>query len=85
MNDLYEQMRDDIKDLDRYTDTRNDDLLKDAKDVVASVRGFGREFEGSKEMWEKYNKIESAHSDMKRANRALVQKLSEITGDPQPK
>jgi hypothetical protein len=36
-------------------------------------------------MWEKYNKIESAHSDMKRANRALVQKLSEITGDPQPK
>jgi hypothetical protein len=85
MNDLYEQMRDDLKDLERYTDTRNGDILKDAKDVVASVRGFGREFEGSKEMWEKYNKIESAHSDMKKGNRALVQKLSEITGDPQPK
>lgn len=85
MNDLYEQMRDDLRDLERYTDTRNGDLLKDAKDVVASVRGFGREFEGSKEMWEKYNKIESAHSDMKKANRALVQKLSEITGDPSPR
>ena len=85
MNDLYEQMRDDIKDLDRYTETRNDDLLKEAKSVIASVRGFGREFEGSKEMWEKVDKIQAAHGDMKRGNRAFVQKLAEITGDPLPK
>lgn len=85
MNDLYEQMRDDIKDLDRYTETRNDDLLKEAKSVIASVRGFGREFEGSKEMWEKVDKIQAAHGDMKRGNRAFVKKLAEITGDPLPK
>lgn len=85
MNDLYEQMRDDIKVLDRYTETRNDDLLKEAKSVIASVRGFGREFEGSKEMWEKVDKIQAAHGDMKRGNRAFVQKLAEITGDPLPK
>lgn len=85
MNDLYEQMRDDIKDLDRYTETRNDDLLKEAKSVIASVRSFGREFEGSKEMWEKFDKIQAAHGDMKRGNRAFVQKLAEITGDPLPK
>ncbi|MFN4873985.1 MAG: hypothetical protein ACK5JP_09260 [Akkermansiaceae bacterium] len=85
MNDLYEQMRDDIKVLDRYTETRNDDLLKEAKSVIASVRGFGREFEGSKEMWEKVDEIQAAHGDMKRGNRAFVQKLAEITGDPLPK
>ncbi len=85
MNDLSEQMRDDIKDLDRYTESRNDDLLKEAKSVIASVRGFGREFEGSKEMWEKVDKIQAAHGDMKRGNRAFVQKLAEITGDPLPK
>jgi hypothetical protein len=81
MNDFYEKMRDDLRDLERYTDSRNGDLLKEAKEVVSSVRGFGREFEGSKEMWEKHNKIEAAHDDMKTGNRALVKKLAELTGD----
>ncbi len=85
LNELYEQMRDDLRDLERYTDSRNSDILKQAKDVVASVRGFGREFEGRAEMWEKHDKIESAHDVMKDENRQLLEKLSELTGDPLPK
>ncbi len=85
LNTLYEQMRDDLRDLERYTDSRNTDLLKEAKELVTSVRGFGREFEGRGEMWEKYDKIKSAHDDMKGGNRKLLEKLTELTGDPLPK
>lgn len=85
LNTIYEQMRDDLRDLERYTDSRNTDLLKEAKELVTSVRGFGREFEGKGEMWEKIDKIESAHDEMKDANRELLEKLTELTGDPLPK
>ncbi len=85
LNELYEQMRDDLRELERYTDSRNTDILKEAKDVVASVRGFGREFEGRAEMWEKHDKIRAAHDTMKDENSKLLEKLSELTGDPPPK
>ncbi len=85
LNGLYEQMRDDLRDLERYTDSRNSDILKEAKEVVASVRSFGREFEGRAEMWEKHEKIRIAHNAMKDENRKLLEKLSELTGDPRPK
>lgn len=81
LNDLYEQMREDLKNLERYTDSRNTDLLRDAKEVVTSVRGFGREFEGKGEMWEKIDKIENAHDAMKEGNEKLLEKLKELTGD----
>lgn len=85
LNTLYEQMRDDLRDLERYTDSRNTDLLKEAKELVTSVRGFGREFEGKGEMWEKIDKIDSAHDEMKDANQKLLEKLTELTGDPLPR
>jgi hypothetical protein len=85
MEELYNKMRDDMRDLERYTDSKNSDLLKEAKDVVTSVRTFGRAFEGKGEMWEKQDKIESMHDDMKDANRELIKKLAELTGDPLPK
>lgn len=85
LNDLYEKMRDDLRDLERYTDSRNTDLLREAKETVASVRSFGREFEGKGEMWEKHEKISAAHDSMEESNRKLLDKLSELTGDPRPK
>lgn len=85
LDELYKKMRDDLKDLERYTDSRNNDLLREAKDLVASVRGLGREFEGRGEMWQKYDEIASARNKMVRANRELVGKLVELTGDPLPK
>ncbi len=85
LNVLYEQMRDDLRDLEQYTDSRNSDILKEAKEAVASVRSFGREFEGRAEMWEKHDKIRIAHNAMKDENRKLLEKLSELTGDPRPK
>lgn len=85
LDELYKKMRDDLKDLESYTDSRNTDLLKEAKELVTSVRGFGREFEGKGEMWEKIDKIESAHDDMEDANQKLLEKLTELTGDPLPK
>jgi hypothetical protein len=85
LDEHYKRMRDDLRDLERYTDSRNTELLKEAKEVVNSVRGFGKEFEGKAEMWEKYDKIKSAHGTMSRTNRELLEKLSTLTGDPQPK
>lgn len=85
LDEHYKRMRDDLRDLERYTDSRNTELLKEAKEVVNSVRGFGKEFEGKAEMWEKYDKIKSAHETMSRTNRELLEKLSTLTGDPQPK
>jgi hypothetical protein len=84
LDELYKKMRDDLKDLERYTDSRHTDLLKEAKDLVASVRGLGREFEGKDERWGKYDEIESARGKMMRANRELLEKLAELTGDPRP-
>lgn len=84
LDELYKKMRDDLKDLERYTDSRNADLLKEAKDLVACVRGLGREFEGKDERWEKYDEIESARVKMIRANRELLEKFVELTGDPRP-
>ncbi len=85
LDELYNKMRDDLRDLERYTDSRNTDILKEAKEVVASVRSFGREFEGKAEMWEKHPKIQSAHDAMQEGNRKLLEKLTELTGDPGPK
>jgi hypothetical protein len=85
LDELYEKMRDDLKNLERYTDSHHNDLLKEAKDLVASVRGLGREFEGKVEMWQKYDEIASARNKMVRANRELLEKLAELTGDPLPK
>jgi hypothetical protein len=84
LDELYKKMRNDLKDLERYTDSRNTDLLREAKDLVASVRGLGREFEGKDERWEKYDEIESARGKMMRANRELLEKFVELTGDPRP-
>jgi hypothetical protein len=36
-------------------------------------------------MWQKYDEIASARNKMVRANRELVGKLVELTGDPLPK
>ena len=77
-------MRDDLKELERYTDSRNADLLKEGKDLVAAVRGFGREFEGKEEMWQKYDKIQAERVTMIRLNRELLEKLTVLTGDPLP-
>jgi hypothetical protein len=84
LDELYKKMRDDLRDLERYTDSRNMDLLKEAKDLVTAVRGFGREFEGKGERWEKYDDIQEAKNDMRRANSGLLKKLTELTGDPLP-
>lgn len=84
LDELYKKMRDDLKDLERYTDSRNTDLLREAKDLVASVRSLGREFEGKGERWAKYDEVESARRKMIRANRELLEKLAELTGDPLP-
>lgn len=84
LDELYKKMRDDLKDLERYTDSRHTDLLKEAKDLVASVRGLGREFEGKDERLRKYDEIESARRKMIRANRELLEKLAEVSGDPRP-
>lgn len=84
LDELYKKMRDDLRDLERYTDSKNTDLLKEAKEVVASVRGFGKEFEGKGEMWEKYDKIVSARDTMISSNREFLEKLAELTGDPLP-
>jgi hypothetical protein len=45
---------------------------------------LGREFEGKDERWGKYDEIESARGKMMRANRELLEKLAELTGDPRP-
>jgi hypothetical protein len=84
LDELYKKMRDDLKELERYTDSRNADLLKEGKDLVASVRGFGREFEGKEEMWQKYDKIQAERDTMIRLNRELLEKLTVLTGDPLP-
>ena len=60
------------------------DLLKEAKDTVTAVRGFGREFEGKGEMWEKIDKIQSARESMIQMNTSLLEKLNKLTGDPIP-
>ncbi len=85
LDELYKKMRDDLRDLERYTDTRNTDLLKEAKEVVASVRGFGKEFEGKGEMWEKHDNIDAAHDAMVHSNKELLEKLTVLTGDPLPR
>ncbi len=85
LDEIYKKMRDDLKDLERYTDSRNTDLLTEAKDLVSSVRGFGREFEGRGEIWEKYEKIQAARDTMSQSNSALVEKLTKLTGDPPPR
>ncbi len=82
LDEIYKKMRDDLKDLERYTDSRNTDLLTEAKNLVSSVRGFGREFEGRGEIWEKYEKIQAARDTMSQSNSALVEKLTKLTGDP---
>jgi hypothetical protein len=84
LDEFYKKMRDDMKDLERYTSTNNNDLLKEAKDTVNSVRTFARGFEGKGEIWEKEAKIVQARSDMRRSNTKLLEKLSELTGDPLP-
>jgi len=84
LDEFYKKMRDDMKDLERYTSTNNNDLLKEAKDTVNSVRTFARGFEGKGEIWEKEEKIVQARSDMRRSNTKLLEKLSELTGDPLP-
>lgn len=84
LDELYKKMRDDLKELERYTGSRNTDLLKEGKDLVASVRGFAREFEGKEEMWEKYDKIRAARGSMMLRNTELLEKLTELTGDPPP-
>lgn len=84
LDEFYKKMRDDLRDLERYTDSRNADLLKEAKELVTSVRGFGKEFEGKQEMWEKYDKIVSAREAMIRANRELLEEISTLTGDKVP-
>lgn len=85
LDEHYKRMRDDLRELERQTDTRNNDLLKEAKDLVSSVRNFGKEYEGKAEMWQKIDKITSAHRKMTNANKQLLAKLSELTSDPLPR
>ena len=84
LDELYRKMRDDLRELDRYTDSRDADLLKEGKDLVAAVRGFGREFEGEEEMRQKYEKIQVEMDTMIRLNSELLEKLTKLTGDPLP-
>ena len=84
LDELYRKMRDDLRELDRYTNSRDADLLKEGKDLVAAVRGFGREFEGEEEMRQKYEKIQVEMDTMIRLNSELLEKLTKLTGDPLP-
>lgn len=85
LNEHYERMRDDLAALDRYTDSRNIELLREAKDLVSALRAFGKAFEGKGEMWEKIDKIHHERSEMRKKNEELLKKLTELTGDPMPR
>jgi hypothetical protein len=82
LNQHVETMRNDLANLDRYTDSRNVDLLRDAKDLVSSLRAFGKAFEGKGEMWEKYDEIYQERAVMIRKKEELFKKMAELTGDP---
>ena len=82
LNQHVETMRNDLANLDRYTDSRNVDLLRDAKDLVSSLRAFGKAFEGKGEMWEKYDEIYQERAVMLRKKEELFKKMAELTGDP---
>jgi hypothetical protein len=85
LNDHYERMRADLAALDRYTDSRTIELLREAKDLVSSLRAFGKAFEAKGEMWDKIGKIHQERSKMRKKNEELLKKLTELTGDPMPR
>ncbi len=82
---IYDTMRVDLDRLDRYTDIRDRALASEGKDLATSVRTLTRALKSrSDDLYERYEAISSAHAAMVSANTAILEKLSQLSGDPLP-
>ncbi len=80
---IYETMRAELNRLDSYTSMRDRDLLSEGKDAAIAVRKYSRAFDMRTDNFrEKFARITSAHKEMIDTNDDLLEKLSELSGDP---
>jgi len=82
MDKLYESMRADLDNVERYADTSDRDLVTEGKDVTATVRTLARALRGrTDDLRDRYRTVIAAHRAMVAANTALLIKLTEISGE----
>ncbi len=82
---LYESMRADVDNLERYADSRDKDLVSEGRDLTTTVRTLARALRSrADELGQRYQAITAAHAAMVAANNALLVKLSPLSGDPLP-
>ena len=82
---LYDSMRADVDNLERYADSRDKDLVSEGRDLTTTIRTLARALRGrADDLGQRYQAITATHAAMVAANNALLVKLSQLSGDPLP-
>lgn len=77
----YEELRERLSGLERYTDSQDQDLLSAGQGIASTMRDLARA--ASKVNYEdRFTDTKEALDDLKSRKRAVKKMLSEITGDP---
>ena len=80
---LYDEMRAGFDSLERYAGTKDKELVTEAKEVASNVRALSRELRSrTADVEERFQSITTASRTMVMANKAFVQKIATIAGDP---
>ncbi len=85
MDKALEASRERLARIERYTEMRDREMIKEPEDMIADLRSMIRIIRDRREMWEKSDDISRAHREFRNANRDLRDELTTLTGDPLPK
>ncbi len=77
----YDSARTQLNGLERYADIRDRDLIEKGRSLTSAVRGLTRAMR-SRDAFEKYQEVATAHAELIAANTAFRQEFSRIAGQP---